>query len=69
MLFSDPVYAGYENLLELGKKIAATPSGEGSYIFLAPELKNKVIKNAVWRTVKLHNREWRVVLAYRPYEK
>jgi hypothetical protein len=69
MLFSDPVYAGYENLLKLGKKIAASPSGEGSYVFLAPALKEKVIKNAVWQTVRLHDREWRVVLAYRPYEK
>ena len=68
MLFSNPMYAGYENLLKLGKKIAATPTGEGSYIFLAPEHKEKVIKNAVWQTVKLHNREWRVVLAYRPYD-
>ena len=69
MLFSDPVYAGYENLLKLGKKIAASPAGEGSYVFLAPALKDKVIKNAVWQTVRLHGREWRVVLAYRPYEK
>jgi hypothetical protein len=69
MLFSDPVYAGYGNLLELGKRIAASPAGEGNYIFLAPALRDKVIKNAVWQTVKLHDREWRVVLAYRPYEK
>jgi hypothetical protein len=69
MLFNDPAYGGYGNLLELGKKIAASPSGEGSYVFLAPALKDKVIKNAVWQTVRLHDREWRVVLAYRPYEK
>ena len=69
MLFSDPIYAGYENLLKLGKEIAVSPAGEGSYVFLAPALKDKVIKNAVWQTVRLHDREWRVVLAYRPYEK
>jgi hypothetical protein len=68
MLFNDPTYADYESLLKLGKKIAAAPEGEGSYIFFAPEHKEKVIKNAVWQTVRLHNREWRVVLAYRPYE-
>ena len=68
MLFSDSMYVGYDNLLKLGKKIAVAPAGEGSYIFLAPEHKEKVIKNAVWQTVRLHNREWRVVLAYRPYE-
>lgn len=68
MLFNDPLYKGYDNLLKLGKKIAAASEGEGSYIFLAPGLKDKVIKNVIWKTVKLHNREWRVVLAYRPYE-
>ncbi len=67
-LFSDPMYADHESLLKLGKKISSTASGEGSYIFLAPKLKDKVIKKAIWRTVGLHNGEWRVVLAYRPYE-
>ena len=68
MLFSDPMYAGYSSLLDLGKKIAAQPTGKGSYIFLAPGAKGKVIKNVVWQSVRLHGREWRVVLAYRPYE-
>ncbi len=68
MLFSAPIYASHESLLELGKTIASTPTGEGSYIFLAPELKKKAIKKAVWQTINLHGREWRVVLAYRPYK-
>ena len=68
MLFSDPLYAGYASLLDLGRKIAADPTGKGSYIFLAPGSQKKVIKNMVWQTVGLHGREWRVVLAYRPYE-
>ncbi len=66
-LFTDPLYAEYESLLELGKKVASTPEGEGSYFFLAPGSKEKVIKNVIWKTVKLHNQEWRVALAYRPY--
>jgi hypothetical protein len=69
MLLSDPIYASYGNLVELGKKIAAAPNGQGRYIYLAPESNEKAIKNAIWQTVRLHNREWRVVLAYRPYEK
>lgn len=68
MLFSDPMYADYASLLELGKKIASEPTGKGSYIFLAPGAKEKVIKNIVWQSVRLHGREWRVVLAYRPYD-
>jgi hypothetical protein len=69
MLFSDPIYKDYGNLLKLSKKIVAAPAGEGSYIYLAPESNEKAIKNAIWQSVKLHNREWRVVLAYRPYKK
>lgn len=68
MLFSDPIYKEYDSLQKLGKKIAAEPEGQGSYVFLAPGMKKKVIKNVVWKTVKLHNREWRVVLGYRPYK-
>ena len=68
MLFSDPLYAGYTSLLDLGRKIAADATGKGSYVFLAPGSQKKVIKNVVWQTVSLHGREWRVVLAYRPYE-
>lgn len=69
MLFSDPLYADYESLRQLGKKIAANPSGQGEYIFEAPGKKGKAIKTAAWDTVKLHKREWRVVLTHRPYEK
>ena len=68
MLFKDPLYADYANLLELGKQIAAKPTGEGSYIFVAAGSTEKVIKNVAWQTVRLHGREWRVVLAYKPYE-
>ena len=67
MLFSDPIYQGYESLQKVGRKIAAAPEGEGSYIYLAPGHGEKVVKKVIWKTVKLHDREWRVVLAYRPY--
>lgn len=69
LLFSDPAYAGYPGLLELGRRIARHDRGEGSYIFVAAGSSEKVIKKAVWQTVRLHGREWRVVLAYRPYER
>jgi hypothetical protein len=62
------MYADYGSLLDLGKKIASNPTGKGSYIFFAPGSKEKVIKNIAWQTVRLHGREWRVVLAHRPYE-
>jgi hypothetical protein len=69
MLFSDPVYAKYESLLDLGKKIATKPEGEGSYVYLAPDSDEKAVKEAIWKTIKIHDREWRVVLGYRPYKK
>lgn len=69
MLFSDPLYAAYGNLLDLGKKMAASPTGTGSYVFLAPGSQQQVIKHVAWQTISLHGREWRVVLAWRPYEK
>jgi len=69
MLFSDPLYASYAQLRELGRKMATTPMGEGSYVFLAPGLQAPVIKHVRWKTVALHGREWRVVLGWRPYEK
>ena len=69
MLFSDPLYAAYGNLLELGKKMATSPTGMGSYVFLAPASERPVIKHVAWQTISLHGREWRVVLAWRPYEK
>ena len=68
MLFDDPLYAEYANLLDLGRQIASKPTGEGSYIFVAAGSKEKAIKNMAWQTVRLHGREWRVVLAYKPYE-
>jgi len=68
MLFKDPMYADYANLLDLGRQIASKPTGEGSYIFVAAGSKERVVKNMAWQTVRLHGREWRVVLAYKPYE-
>ena len=67
MLFSDPLYAKYESLLELGKTIVAEAEGTGSYVFLAPGSTEKTIKNVIWQTVQKFEREWRVVLAYSPY--
>ncbi|MCB5262386.1 MAG: cache domain-containing protein [Candidatus Cloacimonetes bacterium] len=68
MLFDDEIYAQYPSLVELGRKMVATPSGKGEYIFLDPQMKDSVIKTVVWDTVKLHDRQWRVVLAHRPYQ-
>lgn len=67
LLFDDPLYKDFSSLLELGKKIVQNSEGEDEYIFLAPHSREKVIKTAVWQTIALHDREWRIVLAFKPY--
>lgn len=69
MLFSDPAYAKFESLLDLGKEMAAKPEGEGSYIFLAHGSTEKTIKEVIWKTIRIQDREWRVVLGHTPYKK
>ncbi len=64
MLFSDPLYAEYETLLSLGEKIVAGKSGSGEYVFQKAGSAEKVHKTAVWDTVQLHGREWRVMLCF-----
>jgi hypothetical protein len=65
MLFTDPIYKGYESLLELGKRISSERTGAGEYIYQAMGHQEKVIKTCIWDTVSLYGREWRVVLAHR----
>ncbi len=61
MLFDDPVYKPYPQLLALGTLIARERSGTGSYEFLGAGLKKPVMKDASWTTVGLHGTEWRLV--------
>ncbi len=65
MLFTDPLYAPYQSLKDLGRQISSSPSGKGEYWFQAVGGTEKVLKVAMWDTVSLHGREWRVILAKR----
>lgn len=62
MLFEDPLYRPYENLLAAGKKIAEDKKGAGSYEFPAVGKRGTVRKNIVWDTVGLYGVEWRLVV-------
>ncbi len=62
-LFTDPMYQEYDSLLKLGEKIAKNRSGTGDYVFQSAGHQGKVMKKADWITVKLHDQEWRVVIA------
>jgi hypothetical protein len=48
-------------LVQLGRRIAATPEGRGSYRFpdRADTLAGK--KNAFWQSVTFHGADWRLV--------
>ncbi|MCP4644166.1 MAG: hypothetical protein GY851_27235 [bacterium] len=61
-LFTDPMYLGFPEVVELGRGIAAKPSGEGSYRFLSSGLNRPVKKRAFWLSAGLHGTEWRIVL-------
>jgi hypothetical protein len=64
MLFDDPLYATFPELLSLGKTIARKQGGSGSYEFLGRDLKGPVRKDAHWTTVGILGTEWRLVVTH-----
>jgi hypothetical protein len=64
MLFDDPLYASFPELLSLGKTIVRKKSGSGSYEFLGRDLKGPVRKDACWATVGVLGTEWRLVVTH-----
>lgn len=62
-LFTDPVFSGYESLLDLGHRICAQTSGEGDYSFLAQGHQEAAVKIASWGSISLYDREWRVIIS------
>lgn len=64
MLFDDPIYKPFPQLLSLGMTISKERSGSGSYEFLGSGLKKPVKKEAYWTTVGLYDTEWRLVVTH-----
>jgi len=64
MLFDDPMYKPYPQLIALGTLIAREKSGSGSYEFLGKGLTTPVMKDAYWTTVGLHGTQWRLVATH-----
>ena len=64
MLFEDPLYKPYPQLLALGSLIAREKTGAGSYGFLQRGMEKEVKKDAHWTTVGLHGTEWRVIVMH-----
>lgn len=61
-LFSDPLYQGYPELVAMGRRIQAQPSGQGGYNFLAQGSEKVVSKHCLWDSAGLHGTWWRLVL-------
>jgi len=64
MLFSDPLYSQYDSLLSFGKMVLASNDGNGEYSFKKAGSEEIVHKSAVWDTIKIHDKEWRVILTH-----
>ncbi len=64
MLFEDPSYKPYPELLSLGRRIAEERMGSGSYEYPAMGQKEPVKKEATWSTVGLYGTEWRLVVTH-----
>jgi HK/GC/Chemotaxis protein-like, sensor domain/Cache domain len=64
MVFEDPVYKPFPQLLALAALIAKEPTGAGSYEFKQRGSENLVKKDAHWVTVGLHGTAWRLVVMH-----
>ena len=61
-VFSDPLYQPFPELLNLARKVVATPKGMGEYRFFAEGATDPVEKRAYWKTIHKHGAEWRIVI-------
>ncbi|MFO7602003.1 MAG: hypothetical protein R6X27_19665, partial [Candidatus Desulfacyla sp.] len=61
ILFSDPGYQPFPELLRLGRRIAAEPEGSGTYSYFKTGTRHRVRKDAWWVSITLHGMAWRLV--------
>jgi hypothetical protein len=64
MMFEDPMYKPFPQLLALGTLVCREKTGSGSYDFMQKGSKKLVRKDARWTTVGLHGTEWRLVVMH-----
>lgn len=60
MIFTDPIYRRYPDLLLLANRMAKEKSGTGSYYLPVKGLVKPVRKEVTWTTVNLFANEWRI---------
>ncbi|MHB8110462.1 MAG: cache domain-containing protein [Syntrophorhabdaceae bacterium] len=61
ILFSDPLYKPFPELIELGKSISNQTQGHGFYSFISAKTKQMVRKEVFWTSVGLYGTEWRII--------
>ncbi len=64
MLFADPMYKPFPQLLALGSLISREKTGAGSYDYMQKGSEKVVKKDAHWITIGLHGTEWRLVVMH-----
>ncbi|TAN43344.1 MAG: hypothetical protein EPN25_00775 [Nitrospirae bacterium] len=64
MLFDDPLYKPFPQLIAVGAMAVKEMSGAGSYEFRQQGSEKVVKKDAFWTTVGLHGIEWRLVVMH-----
>ncbi len=64
MLFDDPLYKPFTQLLALGRLISREKKGAGSYEYMQEGSEKVVKKDAYWTTIGLHGTEWRLVVMH-----
>lgn len=60
-LFTAELYRPYGELVALGRRIVAEPTGNGVYHFVQAPTTRVVKKEAAWQTVELYDGKWRLV--------
>ncbi len=63
-LWTSEMYDGFENLREVGHRMAGERQGRDNYTFYDKELAQEVSKELHWTTVSLQGTEFRLALAY-----
>jgi hypothetical protein len=65
MLFTDPIYTDYPELLTLGHQISSETAGYGTYQYYKNLASGQVVqKEAFWTTVGIYGAEWRLVVIH-----
>ncbi len=60
-LFTDPLYAGFPELLEAGRKIDAEDNGTTTYSFYKAGTTQTVTKLTYWDTYEIYGTQWKLV--------